>query len=159
MFALRACNPKRLTSSLAAALHPKRHSRPAPALHPHSTASLQQNMGTGTVEKVPASSLYVSKPTWYERAFACWLLQHDSAACLKAVLAHKPAAASRTCSSPRKRCLYWVQRCWHKLCTPCNRWLTSRFHFSFSEYWDPQRTNFGALRVVSCTSFTFQRGG
>jgi redox-sensitive bicupin YhaK (pirin superfamily) len=28
-------------------------------------------------------------------------------------------------------------------------WLESRFHFSFADYWDPQRMNFGALRVVN----------
>jgi redox-sensitive bicupin YhaK (pirin superfamily) len=28
-------------------------------------------------------------------------------------------------------------------------WLESRFHFSFADYWDPKRSNFGALRVVN----------
>lgn len=28
-------------------------------------------------------------------------------------------------------------------------WLTSRFHFSFAEYFNPARSNFGALRVVN----------
>lgn len=28
-------------------------------------------------------------------------------------------------------------------------WLESRFHFSFADYWDPNRMSFGALRVVN----------
>ena len=28
-------------------------------------------------------------------------------------------------------------------------WLESRFHFSFADWWDPARSNFGALRVVN----------
>ncbi|KAF8069394.1 quercetin 2,3-dioxygenase [Scenedesmus sp. PABB004] len=28
-------------------------------------------------------------------------------------------------------------------------WLESRFHFSFADWWDPARQNFGALRVVN----------
>lgn len=28
-------------------------------------------------------------------------------------------------------------------------WLESRFHFSFADYWDPKRMQFGALRVVN----------
>eukprot|EP00882_Tetradesmus_deserticola_P011996 GHRQ01012696.1.p1 GENE.GHRQ01012696.1~~GHRQ01012696.1.p1 ORF type:complete len:263 (+),score=79.74 GHRQ01012696.1:539-1327(+) len=28
-------------------------------------------------------------------------------------------------------------------------WLESRFHFSFADHWDPQRMQFGALRVVN----------
>eukprot|EP01027_Heterolobosea_sp_BB2_P017358 GEZU01024602.1.p1 GENE.GEZU01024602.1~~GEZU01024602.1.p1 ORF type:complete len:262 (-),score=55.80 GEZU01024602.1:101-886(-) len=28
-------------------------------------------------------------------------------------------------------------------------WLTSRFHFSFAEYWNPNNTNFGVLRVLN----------
>lgn len=28
-------------------------------------------------------------------------------------------------------------------------WLESRLHFSFAEYWDDKRMNFGALRVFN----------
>ena len=28
-------------------------------------------------------------------------------------------------------------------------WLKSRFHFSFAEYMDPSRSNFGVLRVMN----------
>lgn len=28
-------------------------------------------------------------------------------------------------------------------------WLESRFHFSFADYYNPENTNFGALRVCS----------
>ena len=28
-------------------------------------------------------------------------------------------------------------------------WLESRFHFSFADYFNPDNTNFGALRVVN----------
>ncbi|KAF6258903.1 RmlC-like cupin [Scenedesmus sp. NREL 46B-D3] len=28
-------------------------------------------------------------------------------------------------------------------------WLESRFHFSFADYWDPERMHFGALRVMN----------
>eukprot|EP00195_Chlamydomonas_chlamydogama_P006945 CAMPEP_0202890082 /NCGR_PEP_ID=MMETSP1392-20130828/591_1 /ASSEMBLY_ACC=CAM_ASM_000868 /TAXON_ID=225041 /ORGANISM="Chlamydomonas chlamydogama, Strain SAG 11-48b" /LENGTH=281 /DNA_ID=CAMNT_0049573573 /DNA_START=241 /DNA_END=1085 /DNA_ORIENTATION=+ len=28
-------------------------------------------------------------------------------------------------------------------------WLESRFHFSFADYWNPERNNFGVLRVVN----------
>eukprot|EP00201_Polytomella_parva_P021127 CAMPEP_0175040976 /NCGR_PEP_ID=MMETSP0052_2-20121109/1624_1 /TAXON_ID=51329 ORGANISM="Polytomella parva, Strain SAG 63-3" /NCGR_SAMPLE_ID=MMETSP0052_2 /ASSEMBLY_ACC=CAM_ASM_000194 /LENGTH=256 /DNA_ID=CAMNT_0016303371 /DNA_START=81 /DNA_END=851 /DNA_ORIENTATION=- len=28
-------------------------------------------------------------------------------------------------------------------------WLESRFHFSFADYWDPKRNNFGCLRVMN----------
>lgn len=28
-------------------------------------------------------------------------------------------------------------------------WLESRFHFSFADYHDPRRSNFGALRVLN----------
>ena len=32
--------------------------------------------------------------------------------------------------------------------TSC-RWLESRFHFSFADYYNPKNMNFGALRVVN----------
>ena len=39
----------------------------------------------------------------------------------------------------------------HATAPPClhRRWLESRFHFSFADYWDNSRMNFGALRVVN----------
>ncbi|KAL0050358.1 hypothetical protein WJX82_009631 [Trebouxia sp. C0006] len=46
----------------------------------------------GSLRRIPADSLHVSKPTW---------------------------------------------------------WLESRFHFSFADWWDPAKLNFGALRVVN----------
>ena len=37
-------------------------------------------------------------------------------------------------------------------------WLTSRFHFSFADYYNPANTNFGVLRVLNDDLVTAQNG-
>lgn len=43
-----------------------------------------------------------------------------------------------------------IQKIDHRYMGRCEQgWLTSWFHFSFAEYWDPDNVHFGALRVVN----------